>query len=63
MFTSGSSSRNDVNDVANDAEGAPARGPIWVHKRADMGSRERDVIGLESRSVSAQVTKHFVTIY
>ena len=30
--------------------------------RDDMGSREWAVMGLESRPVSAQVTKHFVTI-
>ena len=30
--------------------------------RADIVSRERAVMGLESRAVSARVTKHFVTI-
>ena len=39
------------------------RGPIWVQVRANMGSLERAVMGLESRAVSAQVTKHFVTIF
>ena len=38
------------------------RGLIWVHVRADMGSCERSDIGMESQSVSAPVTKHFVTI-
>ena len=28
-----------------------------------MGSRGRDVMGLESRAVSARVIKHFVTIF
>ena len=35
--------------------------PIWVHPRANIGSREGSVMGLESRAVSAQVTKHFAT--
>ena len=39
------------------------RAPIWVHARADMGSHERAVMCLESRAVSARVTKHFVTIF
>ena len=33
-----------------------------MHVRADMVSRERAVMGLESRAVSARVTKNFVTI-
>ena len=37
-------------------------GLVWVHVRADMGSCERVVMGLESRAVSARVIKHFVTI-
>ena len=28
-----------------------------------MGSYERAVMGLESQAVSAQVTKHFVTVF
>ena len=32
-----------------------------MHVRADMVSHERAVIVLESRAVSARVTKHFVT--
>ena len=28
-----------------------------------MGSREGTIMGLESRAVSARVTKHFVTIF
>ena len=58
-----------MNDVIHDAEGAREdrygcrRGLIWVHVRADMGSRGRAVIGLESRAVSARVTKHFDTIF
>ena len=33
-----------------------------MHSRAEIGSRERAVMGLESQAVSALVTKHFVTI-
>ena len=33
-----------------------------MHSRADIGSRERAVMGLESQAVSARVAKHFVTI-
>ena len=43
------------------------QGPIWVHTRADMGSCERTVMGLESGAVSAcvtrGVTKQFITIF
>ena len=31
--------------------------------RADVGSREPAVMGLESQAVSALVTKHFVSIF
>ena len=31
--------------------------------RANMGSKEQAVFGLESRAISALVTKHFVTIF
>ena len=68
MFTLGSSRSGDVNDVIYDAEGARegqywcTRGLIWVQVRADMGSRERDVMGLKLRAVSARVTKHCVNI-
>ena len=34
-----------------------------VHVRADMGSCEQAVIGLESQAVSARVTTHFFTIF
>ena len=34
-----------------------------VHVRADMGSCKWAVMGLESGSVSARVTKHFVTLF
>ena len=34
-----------------------------MHARADMGSRERDDIDLESRAISARVTKQIVTIF
>ena len=33
-----------------------------MHTRADMGSRERAFIGLETQAVSARVTKHFFFI-
>ena len=39
------------------------REQVRVHVRADMNSRERAVIGMESRAVSAWVTKHVATIY
>ena len=39
------------------------RGPIWVHARVDMGSREWAIMGLEPRAVSARITNYFVTIY
>ena len=39
MFTRGSLRRGDENDVKNDFEG---------HARADIGSRERVVVALES---------------
>ena len=58
-----------MNDVIYDAKGTRegrygcSRGPILAHARAEMGSRERAVMGLGSRAVSARVTKHFVTIF
>ena len=33
-----------------------------MHARADMGSHERAVMGLDSRAVSARVIKDFVTV-
>ena len=59
MFMRGFSRRSDVNDVIYDADMASegqcgaTRGLIWVHVRADIGSRERALMGLESRAVSA----------
>ena len=35
---------------------------LRVHTRANMGSRAKAVIGLELQAVSAEITKHFVTI-
>ena len=58
-----------MNDVIYDAQCACEgqygcmQGTIWVHTRTDLRSSERPVMGLESRAVSAQVTKHFVTIF
>ena len=37
--------------------------PIWVHARAEMGSREQAVTCLVSRAVSTRATKHLVTIF
>ena len=34
-----------------------------MHARADMGSRKRAVMNLESRAISARVTKQIVTIF
>ena len=34
-----------------------------MHARADMGSRERADMDLESRAISARVTKQIVTIF
>ena len=51
-----------MNDVIYDAKGLSegrnwcTGGPIWVHARADIGSCERAVMGLESRAVSVRVT-------
>ena len=52
-----------MNDVIYDAEGAHegryecTQRLMWVHVRANIGSREWAVMGLESLVVSAQVTK------
>ena len=62
MFTCMSLYDSDINDMIYDAEGACegrfecTRGPIWVHVREDMGSREWAVMCLQSQAVSAQVT-------
>ena len=34
-----------------------------MHARDDMGSRKRAVMNLESRAISARVTKQIVTIF
>ena len=68
MFKLGPLRRDDVNDVIYDAEIACeggywcTLGLLWVHMRANMGSKEQAVIGLESQAISARVIKHFVTI-
>ena len=41
-------------------EGRSMRGHLWVHMRAEMGSREPAIMGFESRAVSARVTKHLL---
>ena len=67
MFMGGSSRHGDVNDVIYDAMPAwegrygCTRGLIWVQVRADMGSHERAIMGLETQAVSARVYKQFVT--
>ena len=69
MFMCGSLCRDNMNDLIYDAEGTHkgrfgyTQGPLWVHVRADMGSHEPAVMGLESRAVSAWVSKHFVTFF
>ena len=68
MFTRRSSRGCDVNDAimtlgAREGQYGCSQGLILVHARANMGSRERAVMCLKSRSVSAQVTKYFVTIF
>ena len=51
--------RSIVNNIIYDTNGTCegqhgcTQGPIRDHARVDMGSRERDVIGLESQAVSA----------
>ena len=61
--------RGDVNDVIYDAKGLSegrnwcTGGPMWVHARADIGSCERAVMGLESRAVSVRVIKYLVTVF
>ena len=68
MFLRESLRRDDVNyviyEAVNACEGRYGcmQGLIRVLLWANMGSRERSVMGLESQAVSAQVTKHFVTI-
>ena len=69
MFTRWFLHHGNVNDVISDVEGAGkgrygfTRGLIWVNVRTDMGSHEQTVIGLESQAISAEVTKHFITIF
>ena len=65
----GSLRRGDVNGVSYDAEGTRegryghTRGPLWVHVRSYIGSRERAVLGLESRAASARLTQYSVTTF
>ena len=68
-FTHRSSRCGDMNYVIYDTERPHEglygciRGLTWAHIRADIGSCERANMGLESRAVSARVTKHFVTFF
>ena len=68
MFTRGSLRRGGENGVVYDTEDACeglygfTLGPVRVNVRANMGSFERAVIGLESRAVSALVAKHFLLL-
>ena len=54
-----------MNDVIYDADGAckGRYGCMGGPRRTNMGSREWVVMGLKSGAASAQVTKHFVTIF
>ena len=36
---------------------------VWVHTWVDMGSHSRSFMDLESQTVSARVTKNFVTLF
>ena len=45
------------------ADMGACEGGLWIYLRANMGSRERAVMGLESQAISARVTEHFVTIF
>ena len=62
MFSHESFRHGDVNDVIKDAEGEwegrhrCTGWLIWDHVRADLGSRELAVMGLESQTVSARET-------
>ena len=53
MFTRGSVSHGEVNDIRNNAEGARecryrcTRDPIWLQVRADMATSKWAVMGLE----------------
>ena len=59
----------DVNGVIYDDESTRegrygyTRGLFWVHVWAYIGSRERAVMGLESRAASARLTKYSVTTF
>ena len=65
MFTRWPEHHVNVNDIINDAYGeckgryACVRGSI----RANRGSCEWVIVGSKSRTASARVTKHFVTIF
>ena len=65
MFTRLPEHHCDVNDVIYDADEAceGQYGCVGGLRRANMGSRGWVVMGLKSRAASAQVTKHFVTIF
>ena len=54
-----------MNDVIYVADGAcmGRYGCVGGPTRDNMGSTEWLVVGLKSRAASAQVTKHFVTIF
>ena len=69
MFMCRSLQCGDVNaiiyntDAAHEGPYGGMQGPIWVHAGVDIGSCERAAMNLQSRAVSVQVTKHFVTIF
>ena len=69
MFWCRSLHCSDKNYVIYDVEGAPEgqydcrQGPIWIHMRPEMSSRERAVVGFAPRAVSARLITHFVSIF
>ena len=67
MFKRGSLRRGDVNDVIHDTESArEGQYAVMGSREGQYGfttSRERAVMSLQSWEASAEVTKHFVTIY
>ena len=65
MFTRRPEHRSDVNAVIYDADGACGGryGCMGGPQKANMGSSEWFVMTFKSRAASAQVTKHFVTIF
>jgi hypothetical protein len=38
--------RNTYNDTASKFQGAPKRGPFWIHRMLDAGGREKIILGI-----------------